>query len=45
MVAVGLSARFAGSRLTANTVRPGGIRTGLTRHLSQAKFRARVGRR
>jgi NAD(P)-dependent dehydrogenase (short-subunit alcohol dehydrogenase family) len=41
LFAVGLSARFAGSHLTANAVMPGAIRTGLMRHLSQDEFRAR----
>jgi NAD(P)-dependent dehydrogenase (short-subunit alcohol dehydrogenase family) len=41
LFAVGFSARFAGSHLTANAVMPGAIRTGLMRHLSQDEFRAR----
>lgn len=41
LFAVGFTARFAGPGLTANAVMPGGIRTGLSRHLSQAEFRAR----
>lgn len=38
---VAFSTRYASSRLTANAVMPGGIRTGLMRHLSQDEFRAR----
>lgn len=38
---VGLSARLAGTHLTANAVMPGAIRTRLTRNLTEAEFRAR----